>query len=164
MSFKSILQSIGNAVSSFFTKDIPAVENALTSANGFLNIVKTFLGSATGETLQAILDALAPGVAPAVFTALNTFLTDFGLIISDVNKTAAQLSADGLNAISKLTGDSKTLALSNAASVIGNAMNGGAATLQQHIVANQLIYNPNVLDVATSPAPVQVADPNVQTA
>jgi hypothetical protein len=143
--FKKIIASI----SGWFTKEVPIVENAFTSANHIVNILKTLLGSASGQTIEAILDALAPGVAPAVFSALNTFFTDFGLVASETTKTPSEIAADGLTAISKLTGNSKVVALSNVASIIGHAIstgNNGGSTIQQAIVAAPLVYHPNLLD------------------
>jgi hypothetical protein len=145
-----LFQTIGNAIANFFKKEVPVLENALTGANNFVNVVKTFMGSTTGETLQALADALLPGVAPLVFAGLNTFFTDFGLVVAELNKTPAQIAADGFNALGKLTGDSKTLALSNVAAIIGNAANGGTATLQQHIVTAPLTYNSALLDTTPS--------------
>lgn len=150
--FSNIITAIGN----FFKKEAPVFEAALSVANNYVNICKTFLGSATGQTLEAVIDALAPGVGPIVFTALNTFFTDFGLISTELTtKTPAEIAADGFNALGKLTGNSKIVALSNIAAIVGNAVNtanGGTEPLQQHIVAAPVVYNPDILNtpVATS--------------
>jgi hypothetical protein len=144
-----LFSNIWNTITGFFKKEVPVVENAFSVAVKAVNIIKTLLGTATAQTIEAILEAFAPGVATAVFTALNTFFIDFGVITADVNKSAAQLSADGLNAASKLTGDSKTLILSNVATIIGHAVstaNNGGSTLQQAIVAIPVVHNPTVLD------------------
>jgi hypothetical protein len=145
----SIFTTIGNAISGFFKKELPVVENAFTSATTVVNVLKSFLGSATGTTVEAIIEALLPGTGTAVIGAINTFLTDFGLVAAEVTKTPAQITADGLNAIGNLTGNSRILALSNLATVIGDAAsnaNGGNSTLQQAIVAVPLVYKPTLLD------------------
>lgn len=151
--FSNIFTSIKN----FFVKEQPIVENALAVANNVVNIVKTFLGSATGQTIEAIIEALAPGVSSVVFGALNTFFTDFGLVTAEISKTPAEIAADGLNALSRLTGDSKTIALSNVSAIIGNAIssaNNGGSTLQQAIVAAPVVYNPAILNTGGSPVTV----------
>lgn len=147
----SIFSNIFAAIGNFFKKEAPVFENALSIANNYVNIAKTFLGSATGQTLEAVIDALAPGVGPLVFAGLNTFFTDFGLIDTELNgsKTPPEIAADGFNALAKLTGNSKILALSNVASVIGNVVNvanGGTEPLQQHIVAAPVVYDPAILN------------------
>lgn len=167
----SIFQNIFSAIGNFFKKELPVFESALGVANNYINIVKTFLGSATGQTLQAIIDALAPGVGPIVFTALNEFFVAFGLVNSELNgsKSAAEIAADGFNALAKLTGNSKILALSNAAAVLGHAINtanGGTEPLQQHIVVSPVVYNPSVLDapvsgVVDSPVGTVLANGNI---
>jgi hypothetical protein len=164
----NIFQKIASAVSGFFTKEKPVVESAFSAAVGVVNIVKTFLGSATGQTIEAIIEVVAPGAGIAVITALNTFFTDFGIVTAEASKTPSQLAADGLNAISKLTGDSKTLALSNVSSIIGHAIssiNAGASTLQQAIVSIPLVYNPETLGDTSAPiaqapiAPITIQEP-----
>lgn len=150
--FKKII----TAISGFFSKELPVVEDAFTKAKNLVNVFKTFLGTATGQTIEAIIELALPDLGATVITALNTFFTDFGLVVAELNKTPAEIAADGLNALSKLTGDSKTLALSNVSAIIGNAASGSESTLQQAIVALPVVYNPSVLD-ATAPAPV--ADP-----
>ncbi len=151
--FKKIIA----AISGFFTKEAPVLENALTQGVSFVNIIKTFTGSATGETIQVIADALLPGVAPAVFTGLNTFFADFGLVAKDLSGTPAEIATAGLNAVAGLTGKSKVYALSNIASIVSNETdnaNGGTSTPQQTIVSVPVVYNPNILGtpVATAPA------------
>lgn len=164
--FTNIIQSIGN----FFKKEAPIFEHALSVANNYVNIAKTFLGSATGQTLEAVIDALAPGVGPVVFTALNEFFVAFGLINTELTtKSPAEIAADGFNALGKLTGNSKILALSNVASVIGNAVNvanGGTEPIQQHIVVSPVVYNPSVLSepvsgVVDAPVGTVLANGNV---
>ena len=147
----NLFQSIGNFFSNFFTKAVPAVEAAFTSANGIVNILKTFLGSATGQTIEAIIEAFFPGISNVVFNALNTFFTDYGLVEATLQGTPAEIAAAGLNAIAKLTGNSKVLALSNVAAIIGHTTSvatGGNSTLQQAIAINQVIHDPNVLTIA----------------
>lgn len=145
----SIFQTIGNAISNFFKKEVPVVENAFNSAKAAVNVLKTFAGSATGQTVEAIIEALFPGTGTAIIGALNVFFTDFGLVVAETNKNAADVTADGLNAIAKLSGNSQITALSNVASIIGDAAsnaNGGNSTLQQAIVALPLVYNPTLLN------------------
>jgi hypothetical protein len=146
--FKSIIA----AISGFFTKELPVVEDAFTKAKNIVNVLKTFLGSATGQTVEAIIELALPGLGASIITELNTFFTDFGIVVAETGKAPEQIAADGLNAISKLTGDSKTLALSNVAAIIGNAGSGAESTLQQAIVALPVVYNPNVLDTPVAPA------------
>lgn len=161
----SLFASIGSFFTNFFTKAPAVVETALTSTNGIVNIIKTFLGSATGQTLEAIIEAFFPGVSSLVFTALNTFFTDYGLVSSALQGTPAEIAAAGLNAIGKLTGNSKILALSNVAAIIGHTTStatGGNSTLQQAIAVNQVIYNPSVLTIGdTSSIPVATPIPSV---
>jgi hypothetical protein len=145
----NIFQKIGSAISGFFQKELPIVENAFASATAVVNVIKSFDGSITGQTLEAIIEALLPGTGSAVISGLHTFLRDFGLVTAETTKTPAQVAADGLNAIANLTGNSKVLALSNLATVIGDAAsnaNGGNSTLQQAIVAVPLVYKPTLLD------------------
>lgn len=157
----SLFSKIGAAISGFFTKELPVVEHAFISAEKAVNVVKTFMGTATGQTLEAVIEALVPGVGTAVFAGLNVFFKDFGLVTTTIdnekNKTPAEIAADGLNAAAKLTGNSKILALSNIAAIIGheasNAANGGS-TLQQAIVALPIIHDPETLGV-------QPAQPNL---
>jgi hypothetical protein len=144
-------QSIGNFFSNFFTKAPQAVDDAFTKANGVVNVIKSVEGSVPGQMVQSLIDLVFPGIGPAIFTGLNTVLADFGTIDSAVTGTAAEISATGLTAINKLQGDSKTLALSNVASIIGHTAStatGGNSTLQQAIAVNQIIHDPNVLNVA----------------
>src|ERR1700676_3441782 len=117
-------QSIGSFFSNFFTKAVPAVETAFTSTNGIINIIKTFIGSATGTTLEAIIEAFFPGVSNVVFGALNTFFADFSFVQSAIPATGtpAEKAAAGLNAIAGLTGNNKVIAISNIAAVIGQAI------------------------------------------
>lgn len=163
----TIFQSIGNFFASFVKKAAPVVEDAFTGAVKITNILKTFLDSATGQTIEAIIEALAPGVSTAVIGALNVFFTDFGLVVSEVGKDPLQIAADGLNAISKLSGDSKTTALSNVSSIIAHATstaNGGTSTLQQAITVIPVVYNPAVLNdptTASAPAPTPPVSGNV---
>src|ERR1700749_3707176 len=118
----TIFQKIGAAISGFFSKELPVVENAFTVAEKIVNVFKTFLGSATGQTIEAIIEALAPGASTVVFAALNTFFTDFGLVSAELSKSPSEITADGLKAAANLTGDSKTLVLSNISSIIGHAV------------------------------------------
>jgi hypothetical protein len=152
-------QSIGSFFSNFFTKAVPAVENAFTSTNGIVNIIKSFLGSATAQTLEVIIETFFPGVSNVVFGALNTFFADFTIVQSSIpaNGTPAEKAAAGLNAIANLTGNSKIIAWSNVASIMGHTIStatGGNSTLQQAIAVNQVIHNPNVLSVGDIPASV----------
>lgn len=150
--FKKII----TAISGFFSKEAPVLETALTGAISFVNIVKTFMGSAMGVTLQAVADALLPGVAPAVFTALNTFFVDFGLVTKDFTGAPSEMAAAGLNAVSNLTGDSRIHALNSITSIIANKAdnaNGGTSTPQQTLVAVPVAYNPNVLGTANAILP-----------
>jgi len=150
-----LFQSIGGFFSNFFKNAVPAVENAFTQTNSIVNILKTVLGSATAQTVEAIIEAFFPGVSNAVFGALNTFFTDYGLVSSALQGTPAEIAANGLNAIAKLTGNSKVLALSNIAAIIGHTTStatGGNSTLQQAIAVNQVIHDPSVLSVTVPPA------------
>lgn len=145
----SIFTTIGTAIKNFFSKEVPVVENAFTSATSAVNVLKTFVGSATGQTVEAIIEALFPGIGATVIAELNTFFKDFGIVTAEPSKTPPQIAADGLNAIATLTGKSQILALSNIATVIGDAAsnaNGGNSTLQQAIVAVPLVYKPTLLD------------------
>lgn len=149
----NIFSTIADKIGSFFKKEVPVVETAFTSTNGAVNILKLFLGSVTGQILQAILDALFPGIAPAIFADLNVFFTDYGLVQSEVGKSPADIAADGLNDLSKLSGNSKILALSNVAAIIAHSASsatGGGTTLQQAIVTTPIVYNPAVLGVVDS--------------
>lgn len=153
-----LFQNIFSAIGNFFKKEAPIFENALSMANNYVNIAKSFLGSATGQTLQAVADALLPGVAPAAFAALNIFFTDFGFINAELNgtKTPAEIAADGFNALGKLTGNSKIIALGNVAAVLGHAVNtanGGTEPIQQHVIAAPVVYNPAILN---APVPADV--------
>lgn len=167
----NIFQKIGAAIIAFFSKEAPVLENALTQGVSFINVVKTFEGSATGQTLQAIADALLPGVAPAVFAALNTFFIDFGLVSKDLIGTPADIAAAGLKSAAILTGNSKIYALSNIASIVANETdnaNGGTSTPQQTIIGVPVVYNPNVLETAPAvnpplPAADQVSDEQLAT-
>lgn len=143
-----LFQKIGSIISGFFSKELPVVEDAFSKASGVVNVIKTFLGSATGQTIEAIFELALPGLSTTIIAALNTFFTDFGIVQAELSKTPSQIAADGLNAISKLTGDSKTLALSNVSAIIGNAASGSQSTLQQAIVSLPIVYNPNVLNAA----------------
>jgi hypothetical protein len=155
----NIFQKIGAAISGFFQKEAPILETALTQGVSLINVLKTFEGSATGVTLQAITDALLPGVAPAIFAGLNTFFADFGLLATAVSTgTVADKAAAGLNAVAQLTGNSKIYALSNIASIVANEADnasGGTSTPQQTIVAVPVVYNPNVLNTAVVLPPGQ---------
>lgn len=168
MSIGSFFSNIASKIGSWFSTAKTEVEDAFTKANGFVNIVKTFLGSVTGQTLIAILEAFIPGVATTVINDLNIFFKDFGLVQAEVNKPIEEIAADGFNAIPKLTGNSKTVALSNVASIVGHAMSthlGGNSTLQQAIVAAPVVYNPDVLSAAPVAPTIIVAplpDPNDQ--
>lgn len=155
--FKKII----TAISGFFSKELPVVEDAFTKASGIVNVLKTFLGTATGQTIEAIIELVLPGLGVTVINALNAFFTDFGLVSAEVAKTPSEIAADGLNALSKLTGDSKTLALSNVSAIIGNAASGTESTLQQAIVALPVVYNPNVLN---TPVAAPASTPNPATA
>lgn len=160
--FKKIL----TAIQGFFTKEVPVVETAFNNAKGLVNVIKTFVGSATGQTLEAIIELVLPGASTAIFTALNTFFTDFGIVDKAATGLPSEIAAIGLNAVSKLTGDSKTLALSNVSAIIGNAASQGQSTLQQAIVSLPIVYNPNVLNATPTanpdPSTINVPDsPNV---
>ena len=72
---------------------------------------------------------------------------------SEVGKPIEEIVADGLAKIANLSGNSKVLALSNLAAIIGHAVgeaNGSNTTLHQHIIASPLVYNPDILN---SPIP-----------
>lgn len=160
----SLFKTIANAVTGFFQKEIPVVETAFTTAKSAVNVLKTFEGSASGQTVEAIMEALFPGAGTAIVGALHVFFTDFGLVVAETAKTPVEIAADGLNAISKLTGNSATLALSNLATVIGDAAsnaNGGNTTIQQAIVALPIVYNPAVLNGVGATVVVQapIAEP-----
>lgn len=168
----SIFTTIGN----FFKKEVPVVESAFASATSLVNVFKAFMGSATGQTVTAIVEALLPGVGTVVIADINAFFIGFGLVTNELSKAPADIAADGLNAIGQLTGNNKIIALSNLASVVGHSAsnaNGGNSTIQQAIVALPLVYNPNALntvgsEVVNAPAipqaPLSIAtdaDPNV---
>lgn len=145
----SIFTTIGNAISNFFKKEVPVVENAFAKATSVVNIIKTFLGSANGQTIEAIIEALLPGLGTVIIADLNIFFTDFGLVTNELTKSPPDIAADGLNALAKLTGNSKAIALQNVASIIGNSASnatGGNSTIQQASVAIPLVYNPTLLD------------------
>lgn len=161
----SIFSTIANAIGGFFKKEVPVVVQAFTSSSAIINIVKTFLGTASGQTLEAIFEALLPGTGAAIIAALNEFFVGYGLVSAELTKAPADIAADGFNAIAKLTGNNKILALSNAASIIAHASsnaNGGGSTLQQAIVALPLVYNPNILNnVGSAVSTSTVADTTV---
>lgn len=149
--FKKILVSIG----SFFTKEAPVLETAISGAIPAVNIIKTFLGSATGQTIEAIIEALLPGTSTVVISGLNELFTSMGTITPTGTECPADLAAMGLNAVAKLTGKAKVYALSNITSIIANEAdnaNGGTSTPQQTIVAVPVAYNPSVLDGPNVPA------------
>lgn len=156
-----LFNNIWSAIKGFFQKEVPVLEDALSKSNGIVNIIKSFLGSHTGQTIITILEAFIPGPVTAILTALNTFFTDFGLVTTEASKPLEQMVADGLNALSKLSGDNKAIALSNIAAIIGNAIdtvNGGTSTIQQHLIANVVVHNPDVLntgDVVAAPVAAQ---------
>lgn len=148
--FKKII----TAITGFFSKEIPVVEAAYDNAVKIVNVLKTLAGSATGQTIEAIIEAVAPGFSTPIIAALNVLFIDFGLVVTELNKAPADIAADGLNAIGKLTGDSKTLALSNVSAIIGNTAGGSDSTLQKAIVATPIVYNHSVLGDAVVAAPV----------
>jgi len=158
MNIFDIFKKAETAVAGWFQKATPVVENAFTGANGIVNILKSFLGSATGQTLEAVVETLAPGISTVIFNALNTFFADWGLIQPDPTKTLAQQAAEGLNKAAQLTGNSKIIALSNVAAIISHAIdtaNGGTTTIQQALVANHFVYNSAVMgEPVTIVAPV----------
>ena len=163
-------QKIAAAISGFFTKEVPVVEDAFTKAEGFVNVVKNIEGSVPGQMVQSLVDLVFPGIGPAIFTGLNAVLNDFGIVDKAVTGIASDIAAQGLTAINKLGGDSRTLALSNVASIIGHVAstaNGGGSTLQQAIVSLPIVHNNNVLSttsISTTPEPPQAvapAEPNV---
>lgn len=159
----NIFSTIANAVSGFFKKEAPVVEHAFSSASSIVNILKTILASPEAATVEAVIEAFAPGVSNVVIGALNEFFTAFGLIGEYGSLTPSQIAAMGLKSISGLTGNSKIVALSNVASVIGHAIstaNNGGTTIQQALVSLPLVYNPNVLNYANvNPAPVPAQSP-----
>lgn len=146
---KTMFKKIISAITGFFTKEKPVVEDAFTKAIGLVNVIKTFEGSVTGQTIEAILDLVFPGAAPAILTGLHNFLSDFGFLTNLPAQASSDPVANGLSFITKLQGNSKTIALSNLAAVIAHtaqAANGGDATLQQAIISAPIVYNPAVLD------------------
>lgn len=160
----SIFQTIGNAIGGFFKKEVPIVENAFASTSAVVNVLKTFDGSLTGQTLEAIFEACLPGAGTAIIGALHIFFTDYGIVSTELTKTPTEVAADGINAISKMTGKSLTLGLSNLSTVIGDAAsnaNGGNTTLQQAIVSLPLVYNPNLLNTVGVASPAITPDPSV---
>lgn len=143
-----MFKKIGAILSKFFSTEVPVLEEATTKAVSLVNVLKTFAGSATGQMVEAIIEALLPGTGMAVITGLNVFFADFGLI-TGITGTAAEQAAAGLNKVASLTGKSKVYALSNISSIIANEAdnaNGGKSTPQQTIVATPVVYNPSVLD------------------
>lgn len=146
----NLFQKIGQAIGSFFSKEAPVFENALTKAVSIVNIIKTLMGTATGQTVIAVFEALLPGAGAAVITALNIFFTGFGIVAKDLTGTPEDIAAAGLNAVAKLTGNSKIYALSNITSIIANEADnalGGTSTAQQAIVTVPVAYNANVLNI-----------------
>jgi len=163
----SFFSNLGSTISGWFSKAVPEVETAFTSAEKIVNVLKTFLGSATGQTIEAIIEAFFPGASTAVFAALNTWFNDFGLVTSASTGNAAQDAAIGLNKVATLTGNSKIIALTNLATIVGDAISnstGGNTTIQEANVALQLIHNPNLLSGETVPvtsaAPAPAPDPS----
>jgi len=151
--------NIGTKVSNWFQKEQPVVQKAYSDANNVVNIVKSLLGSATGQTVQLIIEALAPGASVPVFTALNTFFNAWGIVSAEANKPAAEIAAEGFNKIASMTGDNKTVTLHSVTAVLGHALQshgGGDATLQQALTAIGLVHNPNILD-----GPVTITTPVV---
>ena len=147
MSFKSILSSVGGFFTNFFTKAPQVVDDAFTAADKVVNILKTLETSVTAQTIEAVVEGFAPGLSNTVFGALNTFFTDFGFVEKGVEGAVSAVSAIGLAAVNKLTGDSKTLALGNVASIVGHAISGGNSTLQQAMAVNQVVHDPTVLSL-----------------
>lgn len=163
MSIGSIFSSIASKVAGWFTSAPQEAETAFTKAEGFVNVIKNIEGSIPGQLVQSLVDLVFPGVGPAIFTGLNTVLNDFGIVGTAVTGAASDIAATGLTAINALQGNSKTLALSNVASIIGHVAStstGGGTTLQQAIVALPIIHNPDTLGTVTPIAPT----PNVQAA
>lgn len=149
--FKKII----TAITGWFSKELPIVEDAFTKAVGVVNVLKTFLGSATGQMLESILELALPGVGSIIINDLNIFFKDFGILQNIVTGTPAEIAAKGLNAIAALTGNSKITALTNIAAIIGHAASnakGGNTTIQQALISVPIVYNPDILSV-NSPLP-----------
>lgn len=143
----SFFSNIISKITGWFSTAESAVADAFTKAESVVNILKTFMGSVTGQTLIAILEAFLPGAATTVINLLNSFFKDFGLVEAESTKPAEEIAADGLNSLATLTGNSKIIALSNVASIIGHAfssVNGGGSTLQEAIVALPIVHNPDL--------------------
>lgn len=152
MNLKSILSGVETAFSNFFTKAPQEVDDAFTGADKVVNILKTISNSDSAKTIEAVVEAFAPGVSNVVFGALNTFFTDFGFVEKTATGLTSEISAKGLSVVNTLQGDSKTLALSNVSSIIGHSIAGGASTLQQAIVVNQIVHDQNVLTLPVAHA------------
>lgn len=150
----SFFSNIISKITGWFSTAETAVEDAFTKAESVVNILKTFVGSVTGQTIIAIMEAFLPGAATTVINLLNEFFKDFGLVEAESTKPMEQIAADGFNAVSKLTGNSKIVALSNIASIIGHgfsSVNGGNSTLQEAIVALPIMHKPNLIDLKANP-------------
>lgn len=146
----SIFKSIWSAVTGFFAKELPLVEKAFTDTKTIVNVAKSFFGSATGQAIEGIIEALSPGLCPAIIAGLNDFFLAFGIVAAEADKSPAQVVADGLNAVSKLTDNNKAIALTNISAVVSHAIasgNGsGGISIQKALVAMPLVYNPGLLD------------------
>lgn len=162
--FSNLISKIGG----WFSNAEQSVEQAFTKAESVVNIIKTFMGSVTGQTLIAILEAFLPGAATTVINLLNEFFKDFGLVEAESTKPVEEIAADGLNAVAKMTGNSKIVALSNIASIIGHAfssVNGGNSTLQEAIVALPIVHNPDLTTttngIVNAPVGTKLPDGNI---
>jgi|GEM_PF-3955853 hypothetical protein len=149
MSLISIFESAEASIKGFFAKEQPIVVDALTKANGFINIVKVFGTSATGQTITTLLEMFVPAASVVkIVQVASVAITDLGLVTAEVSKTPEQILLDGVTKAASLTGNSKIIAFSNLATIVGTAISdvtGGTLTTPQAISINQIVHDPAAL-------------------
>lgn len=153
MSILNDIAKIWSKVAAFFKKLKPEIHAALVSADAVLNKIKTWEETTPiGQFFATEVEALIPGLGLAL---QNYFAVAFKVLKwaeDETGKTDDQIVADGINYLKGITdANVKASQHNTAAALIGNFVtsnNGLGMTIQQHLIAPQVIYNPAVVNAA----------------
>ena len=143
-------KKIWATVQQFFAGLKSETHEVLIIADTVLNKLKAFEGTELGQFIEQEIEPLIPGLGVALHLWMPEAFKLLNWAIAETGKTGDQLALEGLEYLKNIPdADTKAAQHNTGVALIGRFIGtntGAALTIQQHLIAAQVVHNPEVVN------------------